>query len=199
MDAGGPVNGEASPGFVRRGTPADAAALAEFAARTFAETFGPDNTAEDLAAYLAAAYGPETQARELADPDCITLIIDTSDTADTPVGAPDVIGAFAQVRRHQPPSCVTGADPVELRRFYVDRSWHGHGLAQRLMAGVHDAAHELGGRTIWLGVWERNARAIAFYEKEGFTDTGATRFCVGSDRQTDRVMVREVRLADPRR
>ena len=50
---------------VRRGTAADAAALADFAARTFAETFGEFNTPENLRAHLAASYGLPQQTREL--------------------------------------------------------------------------------------------------------------------------------------
>ncbi len=87
---------------------------------------------------------------------------------------------------------MTGPAPVELARFYVDRPWHGRGLAQRLMAAVVDAAIQLGGQTLWLGVWEQNPRAIAFYAKSGFLDAGSTDFFVGPDRQTDRVLVTAV-------
>jgi ribosomal protein S18 acetylase RimI-like enzyme len=57
------------------------------------------------------------------------------------------------------------------------------------MDGVKTAARDLGGRRLWLGVWERNPRAIAFYRKSGFSDAGTTTFQLGSDLQTDRVMV----------
>jgi len=167
---------------IRRGTPADAPALARFAARTFEETFGPANHPDHLAEHLATAYGVAQQERELSDPDCLTLLID----------ADGELAGYAQVRCHPPPPCVTGPAPVELARFYVDRPWQGRGLAQRLMAAVADAAFELGGRTLWLGVWERNPRAIAFYTKSGFSDAGTTEFRVGPDRQTDRVLVVEV-------
>jgi diamine N-acetyltransferase len=167
---------------VRRGEPADAAALAEFAARTFAEAFGSANRPENMEAHLASAYGVAQQRRELADPDCITVLMQSGDS----------LVAYAQIRRRLPPACVVGEGPVELHRFYVDRPWHGQGLAQRLMEAVHAAARDLGGRTLWLGVWERNPRAIAFYRKSGWHDTGATTFCVGPDRQTDRVMVTPV-------
>lgn len=167
---------------IRRAEPADAAALAAFAARTFREVFGPQNRPEHMEAHLASAYGVAQQARELANPDCVTLLAHVGDT----------LAGYAQVRRGEPPSCVTGERPVELRRFYVDRPWHGQGIAQRLMDAVHGSARALGGRTLWLGVWERNPRAIAFYGKTGWRDTGATVFCVGTDRQTDRVMVTPV-------
>jgi ribosomal protein S18 acetylase RimI-like enzyme len=57
------------------------------------------------------------------------------------------------------------------------------------MDAAREAAREMNGRTIWLGVWEHNPRAIAFYAKVGFSDVGAADFFVGSDRQTDRVMM----------
>ena len=41
---------------------------------------------------------------------------------------------------------------------------------------------------LWLGVWERNPRAQAFYRKSGFADVGSQVFLVGTDAQTDRVM-----------
>jgi ribosomal protein S18 acetylase RimI-like enzyme len=164
---------------IRRGIPADAAALARFAARTFAETFGSANDPAHLAEHLSTAYGIPQQQRELSDPNCRTLLVD----------ADGELAGYAQVRRHPPPPCVTGPRPVELARFYVDRPWHGRGIAAHLMTGVAEAAAELGGQTLWLGVWERNPRAIAFYTKSGFSDTGHTEFFVGPDRQTDRVLV----------
>ena len=95
--------------------------------------------------------------------------------------------AFTQLRRTQ-----SSWGDVEISRFYVDRRHHGRGIAQALMAEAYQAAGELGGKTIWLGVWERNPRAIAFYAKSGFVDVGSHPFLVGSDLQTDRVMVRVI-------
>lgn len=167
---------------IRTGTPADAEALAELAARTFRDTFGSDNRPEDLALYLTQAYGPVQQGRELADPDITTLLAGTGH-------AP---GAYAQLRRGHAPDCVSGESPLELWRFYVAREWHGRGLAQALMRRVEAEAERCGARTLWLGVWERNERALAFYRKCGFTDVGSHIFMVGSDPQTDRVMERSV-------
>ncbi len=167
---------------VRRGQPEDAAALAAFAARTFTDAFGAANSAADLAAHLASVYGVAQQGRELADSTYSTLLIEEDNQ----------LAGYAQVRHAHTPACVTAQAPIELYRFYVDRVWHGCGVAQRLMVGVHEAARELGGRSVWLSVWERNPRAIAFYAKCGFRDVGVTDFFVGSDRQTDRVMMAEV-------
>lgn len=164
---------------IRHAEPADAAVLAELAARTFAETFGADNTPEDLAAHLSASYGVAQQARELAAADVRTLLAYRNE---------ELIG-FAQVRRQEPPSCVVEAHPIELHRFYLTRSAHGTGAAAPLMRAAREAARELGGRHMWLGVWERNPRAIAFYLKSGFVKVGSHDFIVGRDRQTDWVFI----------
>ena len=168
---------------IRRARVDDVAALAAFGARTFEETFGETNAPEDMAAYLGAAYGEQQQHAEVTNPDIATLIVE----------ADAGLAGFAQVRRGgQVPACVTGASPVELWRFYIDRRWHGRGVAQELMGAVHRAARELGGERLWLSVWERNPRAIAFYTKRGFIDAGSKSFYVGSDCQTDRVLIAPV-------
>lgn len=164
---------------IRRAAVADALALSALAARTFAETFGADNTPEDLAAHLRSAYGVAQQSAEIADPDVITLLAD----------AGDALVGFTQVRRAAAPACVTHARPIELHRFYLARAAHGRGVAAPLMRAARAAARELGGLHLWLGVWERNPRAVAFYVKSGFAKVGSHQFVVGSDRQTDWVYV----------
>jgi ribosomal protein S18 acetylase RimI-like enzyme len=52
------------------------------------------------------------------------------------------------------------------------------------------AARVRGAETLWLGVWERNARAVAFYRKYGFTRVGEHTFVLGSDTQTDWLLAR---------
>ena len=169
----------APPLQLRRAKSGDAAALARFAARTFTEAFGAENRPEDLAAHLTRSFGVAQQSIELADPKYITLVME----------GPDGIAAYAQVRLSVPPPCVETIEPIELLRFYVDRRWHGQGVAQQLMEEVFAAAAELGGRSVWLSVWERNPRAIAFYLKRGFRDSGSAHFYVGDDRQSDRILV----------
>ena len=169
---------------IRVATAEDAERLSELAARTFRETFAPDNTAEDMAAYLAATFTPERQRSELEDPGQRVLLLEID---GVPVG-------YAQLARSAPDAAVRGDSPIELAielaRFYLDGAWHGRGLAQQLMGAVVDEAVRLGARTLWLGVWERNPRAIAFYRKHGFVDVGAHPFVLGRDVQTDRIMQR---------
>lgn len=165
---------------IRLGTPADAARLADLAARTFRETFSDGTSSDDMAAHLAESYGETQQGRELRDPALTTLLVEDGNR---------LVG-YAQLREGPAPACVSGEVPIELWRFYVDRQRHGQGIAQRLMQRVDDEAHRIGSKTMWLGVWEHNHRAKAFYRKSGFVDVGAHVFMVGSDAQTDRILMR---------
>jgi GNAT superfamily N-acetyltransferase len=162
--------------------------LAKFGRRTFKEAFGADNDPSNMAAYLHANYGVERQAAELVSPEVTTLLAEEDGS----------LAGFAQVRRGTPPDCVEGEDTIELWRFYVDRPWQGTGAAQALMQSALDAALELGGYRLWLSVWERNPRAIAFYRKNGFEEAGTTSFWVGSERQTDLVLVRDLKQREGR-
>ena len=170
---------------IRAATLDDAAALAELARRTFSDAFAADNTPDDLAAFLAATYGPDIQRRELADPALRYLVAERD---GTPV-------AYALLRDKRSPY-VSDPTALELQRFYVDQSCHGSGIAQALMAQCIAHARARGAGALWLGVWERNARALRFYSAQGFQDVGRTVFTVGRDPQEDIVMTRSVPPTD---
>jgi len=166
---------------IRRGSVADAGRVAAFGHRVFSETFAADNDPTQLARYVDAAYTPAAQAEELADPTITTWLACNDD---------DGLLGFAQVRRGPAPSCVSGPAPLELWRLYVDRQWHGHGVAATLMTTIVDAATRDGDRTLWLGVWEHNPRAHAFYRKHGFAPVGSHVFLFGTEEQADQIWVR---------
>ena len=153
--------------------------LADLASRTFYDTFAATNSPDDMTLHLQSAYGVDQQTRELTSRDITTLLVEEDGDAM----------AYAQIRADHVPECVADPDAVELWRFYVDRAWHGRGVAQALMARVKAEAMARGARTLWLGVWEKNDRARAFYAKCGFTDAGQHIFLFGTDPQTDLVMV----------
>ena len=87
---------------------------------------------------------------------------------------------------------ISGERPVEIQRYYVDASHHGAGLAHQLMTHVVARAEAAGSTVLWLGVWERNPRALAFYRKWGFDVVAEHIFTVGNDPQRDLIMRRDV-------
>lgn len=164
--------------MIRRATAADAAELSAFAARTFRDTFGDDMGAEDMELFLAQTYSEAQQRDEIERGTTLLAMRD------------DVLAGFAQLATTDAPACVDGPSPVEIGRFYVDKAFHGRGVAHELMDAALAAARNMGGATVWLGVWEHNHRAMAFYAKFGFRDVGSHGFLVGTDLQTDRLMTR---------
>ena len=134
-------------------------------------------------AHCANAYGETTQAHEIVDPRVDTFVCE---------GEAELIG-YAQLRWAPAPACVVAARPVEIRRIYVEQRWHGKGIAQALMSELFAAALARGADRVWLGVWEHNPRAIAFYEKFGFMRVGHHTFRLGNDPQHDLVLVRGIR------
>ncbi|HEY6893726.1 MAG TPA: GNAT family N-acetyltransferase [Rhodanobacteraceae bacterium] len=170
----------ATPLRIRRATIDDAPALAAFAERVFVDTFGDENNPDDLRDHIEQTYNVERQSSEIRDEHTATWLIEQSDGA---------LIAYAQICRKRCPPCVVGSKPVEIYRFYVDHSAHGTGIAQSLMSTALAQAREWGADVVWLGVWEHNPRAMAFYRKFGFADVGSIDFYVGPDRQTDRVFM----------
>jgi ribosomal protein S18 acetylase RimI-like enzyme len=166
--------------LIRRASAVDAHLLAQLAARTFQETFAADNKPEDMTAYLAAAFSPEKQAAELADPRSIFFIAEANDAA----------AGYAQLHAGDAPACIEGTNTIELARIYVAQEFLGRGVGEALMRACMDEASRAGHRTIWLGVWEKNERAQAFYRKWGFQVVGQHVFQLGSDPQTDLLMAR---------
>ena len=169
-----------TPFTIRTATPADAAMLADFAARSFDDTFAVHNSEADMRDYLAATFSPDIQRTEIEAENGETLLVEA--------GSPPLCAGFAQIGFAAPSPFVAAPAPVEIKRFYVDRDHHGAGIAAALMDEILRRAGS--GATIWLGVWEHNARAIRFYARHGFVAVGEQNFTLGSDVQRDIVMMR---------
>jgi diamine N-acetyltransferase len=167
---------------IRRAVAEDASALAVLAERTFRDTFSSANDPRDMEHHCSTNFGPEVQLAEIQDPDVLTLLVEDDGE----------LIAFAQVRVRSATECVAARRPSELYRFYVSTRWHGRGTARELMEQVLAAVTLASSDRIWLGVWERNDRAIAFYRKFGFEVIGEHTFQLGGDCQRDLVMSLEI-------
>ncbi len=170
---------------VRTAYPDDARALAGLAERTFRDAFGAKNTREDMDAHCAASYGEPIQAREIAAPGIEVVVADL---------AGELVG-YGQLRWERASPCVAAARPAEISRLYVDARWHGRGVAPALMAALVERARARRVDRLWLGVWEHNPRAIAFYRKAGFAVVGEKTFTLGRDVQRDLVLARSLEEA----
>jgi len=167
---------------IRKAHSRDAKKLSEIAEATFRATFGAMNTAEHMEIHCRSSYSEDIQAAEIANPGVVTLL---SEHEGRLVG-------YAQLRWGEAPGCISAKRPGEIQRLYVIADWHGKGIAQELMSACIEELQRRGSDALWLGVWERNPRAISFYEKFGFVAVGEHTFPLGGDPQRDIIMVRAV-------
>lgn len=165
---------------IRRAIPRDAELLVELGAQTFSSAFANDNTPADMAAYLATNFTLERLIEELADHRSTFFIAEVAQLA----------AGYAKLKQGDAPDCVSGAKPIEIERIYTLPEHFGKGVGEALMKACLEEANQQGFQCVWLGVWERNDRALAFYRKFGFRVAGDKIFQLGSDPQTDKIMER---------
>jgi diamine N-acetyltransferase len=163
---------------IRYGTTEDAKMLSELGAKTFSDTFAKDNTPENLETYTKKAFSPEIQLDELSQPNILFLI---AEWEGTPIG-------YAQLILNSRDTSTKGTNPMEIRRIYASHEHLGRGVGRELMLAAIQEARQRGCDCLWLGVWEKNQRAINFYKKWGFREVGTHIFSVGNDPQNDFVM-----------
>ncbi len=164
----------------RQATPADAGALAEFGARLFVDSYQHLMEPGEMAGYVSEQFTPARQHAELTDPSMMTFLAVEAE-----------ICGYAQLTTGSVPDCaLVGRRPAELKRVYVDRAWHGRGVAPELLRLVAEEARHRQCDVLWLAVWEINDRAISFYSKHGFRIVGRQGFPIGNQVQTDHVMAR---------
>ena len=140
---------------LRYATTSDARLLSELGAKTFHDTFARDNTPENMAAYLKRSFSPEIQLAELSATENIFLI---AEVENEPIG-------FAQLILESKEGFLRGIQCMEVRRIYASQEYIGKGVGKLLMQASIQEARRKGCDSLWLGVWERNPRAIAFYKK----------------------------------
>jgi len=167
---------------IRRARHGDATQLSVIAEETFRATFAGVNTPGNMDLHCRTSYSEAIQAEEIADPNRVTLLCEYSGR----------LAGFAQLRWGKAPSCVLANAPGELQRLYVISEFHGKGVAHGLMNACMDEMTSHRSDVVWLGVWERNPKAIAFYKKFGFHEVGAHVFPLGNDPQRDVVLARPV-------
>lgn len=165
---------------IRPATAADLELLVAVATRTFYDAFAATNTPENMQTYMASAFNSEQLAAELADPRGSFLLAELAGLA---VG-------YAKLYRGSVPLCVPDEQAIELSRIYIDQNTLGAGVGAALLQRCFELARGERRRTMFLGVWEHNPRAQAFYRKWGFERVGEHVFQMGDDAQTDWWMMR---------
>lgn len=154
--------------------------------KTFIETFGSENTEQDINNYLKENMDTETVARELADPDSLFYVAQFDND----------IAAYMKLNIGEAQTEKGFDNSIEIQRIYVLKAYKHNGIGRKLMEKAIEVGKKRHLDFIWLGVWEKNFKAITFYEKEGFVTFDKHVFILGDDKQTDYLMKRDLWTKD---
>ncbi|MFC4798365.1 GNAT family N-acetyltransferase [Neobacillus sp. GCM10023253] len=165
---------------IKKCTLEDLHTLQEISYETFNETFKDQNSPENMIAYLERAFNLNQLKIELSNLSSQFFFIYFNN---------DVAG-YLKVNINDAQSEEMGEESLEVERIYIKKEFQKHGLGKDLLNKALEIAMERNKKKIWLGVWEKNENAIAFYKKMGFVQTGAHSFYMGDEEQTDFIMAK---------
>lgn len=163
---------------LRKANLSDLPELLVLARTSFLQAFTAGNKPENVQAYLAEAFNVAQLTIEMENP-ASTFIVASLD--GELVGYTKLNLSAAQADVNDPAS-------VEVARLYTLEKVWGTGLGQLLLDAAIDFGRQEGKTWLWLGVWEHNARAIRFYEKNGLRIFGSHPFPFGDEIQNDWLM-----------
>ena len=156
--------------------------LQEISIETFNDTFGEQNSSENLKNYLEKAFNPKKLLSELSNPfsDFYLIYFDKE-----PAGYLKLNASEAQSEK-------IDEEALEIERIYIRKKFQRNGLGKFLLNKAIDIAKNQDKKIIWLGVWENNKNAIEFYKKSGFIQSGQHSFYMGSEKQVDFIMKKKL-------
>ena len=168
--------------FLKQCTVSDFNTLRELSIKTYYETFAHLNTPEDMAAYLEDAFNVERFSKELNDPNSVFSFLYCNEQ----------IAGYLKLNEAPSQTDINDPSAWEMERIYVTSEFQGEGLGRFLIGQAISIAIERKKKYSWLGVWEKNEKAIRFYKKNGFYEIGTHTFVMGEDVQTDYVMRKDL-------
>lgn len=163
---------------IRAVTENEIAELQNIGRQTFIETFAHVNTEENMRNYLESGFSFEKLKREIQDVNSEIYFAVRND---------EIVG-YLKVNFGSSQTEIKDENSVEIERIYVLQSFHGKKVGKLLFEKAVEIAHRKHADYIWLGVWEKNYRAIEFYKKNGFIEFGKHVFRLGDDKQLDLMM-----------
>jgi ribosomal protein S18 acetylase RimI-like enzyme len=172
-----------NPGItIRMATEGDAELVADLSRQTFYESFAEHNTKEDMDKFMNEQFTRENLIAEVRQPSQLFFL---AYIKDQPVG-------YIKLREGPVPIQLDRRSCLEIARIYSVQSEIGKGVGKKLMQTCHEIATQKGKKTLWLGVWKQNQRAIDFYTAWGFEIFGEQEFILGDDVQTDWLMKKDL-------
>ncbi|WP_445492557.1 GNAT family N-acetyltransferase [Niallia sp. 03133] len=166
--------------IIKKCTLEDSRKLQEISYETFNETFKHQNSPENMSGYLERAFNLKQLEKELSNISSQFFFVYFNNE----------VAGYLKVNTNDAQSEEMGDESLEIERIYIKNKFQKNGLGKYLLNKAMEIAMERNKKKIWLGVWEKNENAIAFYKKLGFVQTGAHSFYMGDEEQTDFIMTK---------
>jgi diamine N-acetyltransferase len=164
----------------------DLQTLQEISYETFNDTFKHQNSPENMNAYLERAFNINQLEKELS----------TSSSDFFFVYVKDEVAGYLKLNHNDAQTEEMEDHSLEIERIYIRNKFQKLGLGKYLINKAMEIAIKENKNNIWLGVWEKNEKAIAFYEKMGFVQTGMHSFYMGDEEQSDFIMTKKLNHID---
>ncbi len=147
---------------------------------TFYVAFKDQNSPESMNAYLESAFNLNQLEKELTNISSQFYFV---------IFHNEIVG-YLKLNTGDAQSEKMGDESLEIERIYLKSKVQKNGLGKLLINKAIEIARESNKQNIWLGVWEKNDNAIAFYQKMGFIQTGTHSFYMGDEEQLDFIMTK---------
>jgi diamine N-acetyltransferase len=170
--------------IIRTATVSDAELIANISRKTFYETFAPLNTKANMDKFMNEQFTHKALMKQVSEKEKIFFLAFGD-------GQPAGYAAMSE-EDNKDPQIQKLEKPIELARIYVLAAALGKGIGKALMNHCIETALSKKKKTLWLGVWEKNKKAIDFYSNRGFEKFGLHTFLLGDDAQTDWLMKKEL-------
>ncbi|MGS2778702.1 GNAT family N-acetyltransferase [Robertmurraya sp. GLU-23] len=168
---------------IKKCTLEDSHQLQEISYETFNETFKDQNSPENMKAYLESAFNLNQLEKELSNNSSEFFFVYFENE----------VAGYLKINTNDAQSEEMGDESLEIERIYIKNKFQKHGLGKYLLNQAIEMAMQRQKKNLWLGVWEKNENAIAFYQKMGFVQTGAHSFTMGDEEQKDFIMTKNLK------
>lgn len=168
---------------IKKVTIADIQDLQQISRETFSETFGSQNSTENMEKFLNKAYAEEKLRSEIENKNSNFYFLIVNNQVAGYLNVNEVDAQTEQV----------ADNALEVERIYLKQNFQHQGLGLVLIKLAEELARKKNKANMWLGVWEKNYQAQTFYKKDGFKRVSQHTFVVGDDPQTDFILVKELK------
>ncbi len=152
--------------------------LVTLSKETFTKAFEKDNDPQDFKLYISTAFSKETLLEQLRNHDSFFYFVYLK----------NIVIGYVKMNQHEAQTDIKSDDGMELERIYILDEFQSKGYGKWILDKLIHLGLQAYKSFLWLGVWEKNEKAIRFYQRHGFAKFGTHPYYIGKDKQTDWLM-----------